>query len=365
MAAAAIIPAAIQAGTSIIGSLLGGSAAKRAAANYNRVAQAAGQAVYGATNAAVGGVNQAAMQGRSDIESGVQQGQDILGTQYNTVSNLFGDTRGNVNDIYAGLNAAVNPYQQAGATGLQQLAAATAPGGALTQQFQFGPGAYQASPGYGFQLAQGQQAIQRAAAARGAGGGAGTAKALAQFTTGLAAQDYQNAYNRALTTFGTNRANLVQNLGLNLGQGQFGTELGARLGTTQAGQLSSLAAGQAQATNPLIGAYAQMGYGGGLATSELGLNAADIAGRFGLGGTEAANQLYMQGAGAALGGAAAGSQATGNIFNSLGNLANALPWGKWFPGSNPMLGDVGITDIWGQMTPGSVPGSGVPAPPVG
>jgi hypothetical protein len=56
-------------------------------------------------------------------------------------------------------------------------------------------------PGYQFQLQQGQQALQNSAAARGGLLSGGTAKALDQYSQGLASTDYQNLYNQALTQY--------------------------------------------------------------------------------------------------------------------------------------------------------------------
>lgn len=59
-------------------------------------------------------------------------------------------------------------------------------------------------PGFQFAVQQGQDAIQRSAAAKGNLLTGGTLKDLASYTTGAALQDYSGAYNRALQTFGTN-----------------------------------------------------------------------------------------------------------------------------------------------------------------
>ena len=60
-----------------------------------------------------------------------------------------------------------------------------------------------ATPGYQFQFDQGLNALQRSQAATGITGG-GAAKAAEQYGQGLASTNYQQAYNDALGTYGTN-----------------------------------------------------------------------------------------------------------------------------------------------------------------
>jgi len=102
----------------------------------------------------------------------------------------------------------VSPYLQAGAQATNQLSNALAPGGSLTQQFgQFqAPTAAQAEamPGYQFQLQQGENALQNSAAAKGGLLSTGTAKALDQYSQGLASTDYGNLFNQALSGYQTN-----------------------------------------------------------------------------------------------------------------------------------------------------------------
>ena len=69
------------------------------------------------------------------------------------------------------------------------------------------------SQGSQFLQDQQQKAIQRSAAARGTLLNGGTLKALQANAVGNAAQDYGNAFNRALQTYGTNRDTNAQNFG--------------------------------------------------------------------------------------------------------------------------------------------------------
>ena len=82
--------------------------------------------------------------------------------------------------------------------------------------FSFGANDYQADPGYAFRLSEGQRALERTAAARG-GLISGTAlKAASRYSGDLASQEYQNAYQRALTGYGTqvDRSNTAFSRGL-------------------------------------------------------------------------------------------------------------------------------------------------------
>jgi hypothetical protein len=81
------------------------------------------------------------------------------------------------------------PWRQAGERALNKLEAAS-------EYTPFGMDQFQADPGYGFRLAQGQKALERSAAARGGLISGNTGGALQQFGQGLASQEYQNAFNR-------------------------------------------------------------------------------------------------------------------------------------------------------------------------
>lgn len=119
---------------------------------------------------------------------------------------------------YGNTEAALAPYQQAGAGALNQLVAGTQAGGNLLAAPAYNNAAFAApdpnqvanTPAYQFALQQGQQALQRAQASTGITGG-GAAKAIDQYSQGLASQQYTNAYNQALSTYNTNSANSLTN----------------------------------------------------------------------------------------------------------------------------------------------------------
>jgi hypothetical protein len=119
----------------------------------------------------------------------------------------------------------LNPYLAAGNQGITSLASMLQPGGALTQQFSFAPTTAQLAqtPGYQFELNQGDQAATRAATAAGNGISGNLDTALSQYNQGLAGTTFNNAYNQALTTFQTNRQNTLQPLSTLINAGQNAT----------------------------------------------------------------------------------------------------------------------------------------------
>jgi hypothetical protein len=355
---------AVGGATSILGGLFGGIGAQKAASNYNRVAQAAGQAMYGATNTATTGVNNANTTGQQQINTGVTNANSTLSGQYNSLNNnLYTPLNGMMSGIYTGLNQNLNPYLAAGQMGTSQMMAAMAPGGSLTQQFNFDPNNVTQNPAYQFNLQQGEQAIQRQAAATGSSLGAGTQKQLAQYATGLASNTEANLYNQALTTFQSNRANTMQNLSTLMGAGQFGVNAANQLGTTQAGQALQSATSQGGLQNQVVLPMAGYSYGGGTAGAQLGLSAAMGAGQLGIQGTNDANQFYMGGAQAQAAGTAAGYQSLGNMFNNLGGAGMSYMMNG---GGGSSLTPFDPSSIYGYYGPSfSSIGGGPPVVPVG
>jgi hypothetical protein len=82
--------------------------------------------------------------------------------------------------------------------------------------FSFGANDFQADPGYAFRLSEGQKALERSAAARGGLISGGALKAASRYGQDMGSQEYQNAYARALTGYGTNvdRSNTAFSRGL-------------------------------------------------------------------------------------------------------------------------------------------------------
>lgn len=101
----------------------------------------------------------------------------------------------------------------------------------------------QNDPGYKFRLAQGQQALQNSAAAKGGLLSGGTAKSLSDYNQNAASGEYGNVYNRALGEYQQNYNIFKQNQ--NDLFNRFATLSG--IGQTSAGQLNS--AGSSAANN--------------------------------------------------------------------------------------------------------------------
>jgi hypothetical protein len=116
------------------------------------------------------------------------------------------------------------PFREAGVRALPELEAAS-------RYTPFGMEQFQADPGYGFRLSEGQKALDRQAAARGGLISGGALKAAQRYGQEMGSQEYTNAFNRYQTERQA-RLNPLQSL--------------AGVGQTSVGQLG--AAGQAMAT---------------------------------------------------------------------------------------------------------------------
>ena len=82
--------------------------------------------------------------------------------------------------------------------------------------FSFGVNDFQADPGYAFRLSEGQKALERSAAARGLTQSGPGVKGALELGQRMGSQEYQNAYARALTGYGTqvDRSNTAFSRGL-------------------------------------------------------------------------------------------------------------------------------------------------------
>jgi hypothetical protein len=117
------------------------------------------------------------------------------------------------------------PFREAGLAGLPQYQQ-------MAMEGYQGPGDITGSPLYQWQLEQGTEGINRAAAARGGYGSTAAVSQIGDFTRALGAQETETQYNRGLTEYNTQYDRLM-NL-VNVGRGA----------TTE-----SVSAGQAAASN--------------------------------------------------------------------------------------------------------------------
>jgi hypothetical protein len=256
--------------------------------------------------AAIAGVNNATTTANAGINAGVSAANGTLAT---TLANQ---------------NANLAPYLAtgaAGAAGLTKLAN-------NPNQFSFTPGDLTQDPGYQFQLSQGQSAITNQAAASGLAQGGNTLKALTQFGQGLAGTTYQQAFDRANTTFNTNQnatlADLTSAAGVGLNaSNQFNTAaMNAGNGTA-----ANITAGAgAVANNTLNDAL----YAGNTNTSlqeylgTLGLQGSEFGANLGLTGATTAGNFGVGKGVAQAGGTAAQTNQLTSGLGTLGSLLAAL-----------------------------------------
>ena len=150
-------------------------------------------------------------------------------------------------EIFQQTRADQEPWRQAGvnALGVMQSTAGNVPAA-----FKFGAGDYQADPGYAFRLSEGQKALDRQAAARGGLISGGALRAAQRYGQDMGSQEYQNAYNRAFTGYGTDvaRENQLYNRQAALaGIGQTSTNLVGQAGQNYATNVGNLMTGGAAA----------------------------------------------------------------------------------------------------------------------
>jgi hypothetical protein len=221
-----------------------------------------------AIGGAIGGVTSlvGGMMQRAAAEKAAKEGNQIISDSTNKA------------------NSYLSPYVDAGQTGLNKVQSM------VSNPQQFSMADFYNDPGYQFQLQQGNQAIERSAAARGGLTSGATGKALSQYTTNLANTTYGDAYNRYLQTNQQqfNQANTLANYGYGAA-GQSGSNT-LQGGMAQANNLTSAITGGAAAmasgytgaanaaTSSLSNYYLQNaitnggGYGGGIpSTSNLKL----------------------------------------------------------------------------------------------
>jgi hypothetical protein len=249
----------------------------------------AGNALANSNIAAEHGVLDATAGGQGAIGSAVGQGQDALrqGLQTGTgdVNTMMGRANSTLGGLINSVQAGTSPFMQAGNQGLQSLMQYAQGGG---PKFSFdNPEQWINSPAYQWQLQQGQDAIQNSAAARGLGDSGNTLKELTKYGQGLASTYYNDAFNRALTTFDTNQRSTLQNLGTLIGAGQFGVgqtnQALQNLGGAMAGNQMQAGMFGGNAALQTAQRLADMGLLGGEDIAKLGLQGATTAGNFATG----------------------------------------------------------------------------------
>lgn len=212
--------------------------------------------------------------------------------------------------IYNADVARQQPWLAAGQVALNKLIPES------TNYTPFGMDQFQADPGYGFRLSEGQKALERSAAAKGGLLSGATGKNLLRYGQEMGSQEYQNAFNR------------------------YQAERQSRLGPLQS------LAGVGQTANQALGAAGQnyMQQAGALGTgtaSNLGniyaSNAANV-GNLLTSGAAARASGYVGGANAlssALGGAG-NMYMQSQLLNRLLPAGGGLGYGSGYAGAGPI-----------------------------
>jgi len=148
----------------------------------------------------------------------------------------------------------------------------------LFQPFNYTADQYHQSPGYQFALGQGLEAINNSAAAKGMILSPNTSKSLASYATGLADQDFQQAYQNAYQAYTQNQSNTLNALSGMAGYGNTAatnisgaagtagsnnasllSSLGTSLGGNIIGAGNAGAAGQVGVGNAISGGISNLG----------------------------------------------------------------------------------------------------------
>src|SRR5258707_8627203 len=179
----------------------------------------------------------------------------------NTSLSMYNTTRGDL-----------SPYRDIGNTAAGQLTSRLSE---LTSPITMDQATLEKTPGYQFNLTQGQKAVTNSAAARGLGTSGAALKGAATFATGLADSTYQNQFNNAQTNQSNayNRLKSLVDTGENAsaqtgtaGTAAANTAAGAQIGAGNAQAAAANATGSAisNTANGIGGYLAYKGlYGGG------------------------------------------------------------------------------------------------------
>jgi hypothetical protein len=137
------------------------------------------------------------------------------------------------------------PFREAGYTALKQLGDGTADGGDFNRDFTAAD--FVKDPGYQFRMDQGQQALERSAAARGGILNGGTLKALDRYGQDYASGEYSSAYSR----FNADRDRRFGRLSQIAGIGKTATDTTDAAGANAARGVADaqISAGNARAAN--------------------------------------------------------------------------------------------------------------------
>jgi hypothetical protein len=174
-----------------------------------------------------------------------QAQESAANTAANTALTMYNTTRGDL-----------SPYRDIGKVAADQL---TSRLGDLTAPITMDQATLEKTPGYQFNLYQGEKAAANSAAARGLGESGAALKGAATFATGLADNTYQQQFQNAVTNQ-TNAYNRLKGL-VDTGESAAsqGGVLGANAANTAAGAQIGAGNAAAAASNAIGGAVGNVG----------------------------------------------------------------------------------------------------------
>lgn len=278
-----------------------------------------GQGLYGAQQAMQGGVNAAGQQMRDTMGQAQGIGQNYL----NQAGNVYNQ---GINQSAATTGQAVgrlDPFASRGASAFDRQAALSGALGRDAQAQAYSD--FMESPAQAYLREQSERALTRNASATGGLAGGNVLKELQRNAIGLAAQDYENQFNRlgALSALGAQATGQQANL--------FGQQAGreAQLRGQQAGDVTAmgrqLSALQGQLGGQVMGYQQQAGQNLGNLTADMRARQAGYTGQIGQAG---ANLAYGQ-----------GQAAGGNIMGALSAIgANRMQVGRDIAGQQQQIG---------------------------
>jgi hypothetical protein len=151
---------------------------------------------------------------------------------------------------YAQLQQNLAPYANFGASAMPNLVKLLGLGG-TSGGFSFNPQDLQNTPGYQFTLNQGLKNTNNALSQQGLLGSGAQAKALADYTSGLASNTYNQQFSNALNSYNANLSPLISLLGMGqnsaagIGQGGYNSAVNAGNAIAQ----GTIGSGTQQANN--------------------------------------------------------------------------------------------------------------------
>ncbi len=267
-------------------------------------------------NVATGGALNAGREQRKGINKAMGNINESYGTAKTGLAGGYGQAQGQLDQGFDAAKSGLSGGMQSARGALQPLAEKSA--GAYTGLVdQYNSGSFdptnfnfQESPGYQFALNEGMKPYKEMAAGSGRTGAED--KALAQYATGAANQEYGAAFNRNLAAENQNF-----NQGATLASPAFGAATGIANTYAQEGQgLASLGANQGQQSaglsSGLAGLLAGLNTEQGTSLANLNLGKGAVNGQIQTAGYAPLTNLASQGLGGVL-----GSQSAGKLGGAL------------------------------------------------